>query len=109
MCNAIDGASNATEGLLDRIFAGVEAYVGKGSCYNLSASAYPSETDLGWDWQSCSDMVMPIGYGLNSTMYPNMPPFNLSSYADDCKEAYGVMPRQHWITNYFGGHINVLA
>ncbi|GKU93947.1 hypothetical protein SLEP1_g7496 [Rubroshorea leprosula] len=47
-------------------------------------------------------MVIPIGIG-NDTMFPPSP-FDLSSFESKCKRKYGVPPRPHWITSYYGGH-----
>nr|GMD12574.1 lysosomal Pro-X carboxypeptidase-like [Ipomoea batatas] len=30
--------------------------------------------------------------------------FDIESYIEQCKSAYGVPPRPHWLTTYFGGH-----
>ncbi|KAK9185822.1 hypothetical protein WN943_026181 [Citrus x changshan-huyou] len=39
----------------------------------------------------------------NTTMFPP-DPFDLSNYIDDCKKLYGVSPRPHWVTTYYGGY-----
>ncbi|THG13840.1 hypothetical protein TEA_014318 [Camellia sinensis var. sinensis] len=46
---------------------------------------------------------MPFGRGSNDTMFLAKP-FNLSSFIEDCKSMYGVPPRPHWVTTYYGGH-----
>ena len=56
--------------------------------------------------QTCSEMVIPIGIG-NDTMFEPIP-FNLTRYAEGCKEQYGVSPRPHWVTTYYGGHVSAL-
>ena len=50
-------------------------------------------------------MVIPIGCS-NDTMFPP-DPFNLSSYTEQCNSEYGVPPRPHWVTTYFGGHVHI--
>ncbi|KAK9185810.1 hypothetical protein WN943_026169 [Citrus x changshan-huyou] len=47
-------------------------------------------------------MVMPVGID-NTTMFPP-DPFDLSNYINDCKKLYGVSPRPHWVTTYYGGY-----
>lgn len=37
-------------------------------------------------------------------MFPAAP-FDFKEYADSCKYSYGVTPRPHWITSYYGGHV----
>lgn len=56
--------------------------------------------------QTCSEMVSPIGIGKNETMF-QADPFNLTEYMDSCNKSYGVVPRPHWITTYYGGHVSV--
>ncbi|KAF5931060.1 hypothetical protein HYC85_031933 [Camellia sinensis] len=31
-------------------------------------------------------------------------PFNLTSFTEDCISSFGVPPRPHWVTTYYGGH-----
>ncbi|XP_073138260.1 uncharacterized protein [Henckelia pumila] len=103
ICGGIDGAPNGTS-ILGRIFAGVVSYKGNQACYNTS-SAISTETIMGWRWQICSEMVIPIGID-NGTMFPPSP-FNLTRYIQLCKLRFGgigVLPRPHWVTTYYGGH-----
>ncbi|CAL5424109.1 unnamed protein product [Camellia sinensis] len=48
-------------------------------------------------------MVIPIGRGSNDTMFFAWP-FNLTSFTEDCISSFGVPPRPHWVTTYYGGH-----
>ncbi|XAR60058.1 Lysosomal Pro-Xaa carboxypeptidase, partial [Bertholletia excelsa] len=102
VCGGIDGAPKGSD-LLSQIFSGLVAYRGNRSCYVTNEFNRPTQSNLGYAWQRCSEMVMPIGRGSNDTMFPPAP-FNLNSYNDDCSRAYGVTPRPHWITTYYGGH-----
>ncbi|EOY33636.1 hypothetical protein QUC31_018849 [Theobroma cacao] len=103
VCGGIDGAPKGTD-ILGRIFAGVVAYVGNKSCYDMNAYNHPSdETYMGWRWQTCSEMVMPIGHGNNDSMFPPAP-FNLNRFIRKCKSLFGVQPQPHWVTTYYGGH-----
>lgn len=45
--------------------------------------------------------MIPVGYDKQDTMFPTAP-FNMTSYIDGCESYYGVPPRPHWITTYFG-------
>ncbi|KAG6570833.1 Lysosomal Pro-X carboxypeptidase, partial [Cucurbita argyrosperma subsp. sororia] len=100
ICDGIDGASSGS-GTLGKIAAGVFAYEGKLSCYNLEPKN-ETETDVGWRWQKCSEMVMPIGTD-NDTMFPTYT-FDLRSFINHCNQLYGVSPRPHWVTTYYGGN-----
>nr|WAU86919.1 birch protein [Betula platyphylla] len=101
ICSAIDGATVGTD-TLGRIYAGVVAYKQSQSCYDTNEYNYPTETNEGWGWQTCSEMVMPIGIDSNASMFPPQP-FNLNEFINTCKRKYGVQPRPHWVTTYYGG------
>ncbi|KAK4855661.1 hypothetical protein QYF36_009518 [Acer negundo] len=100
VCGGIDGEAFGSD-ILSKIFAGVVAYRGNRSCY-VNAPTNLSETDVGWSWQTCSEMVIPIGIE-NNTMF-QADPFVLSEFIDECRAFYGVSPRPHWVTTYYGGH-----
>jgi hypothetical protein len=51
-------------------------------------------------------MVMPIGHDTNGSMFPPSP-FNLTENNDYCKKLYGVEPRPHWVTTYYGGQVYI--
>ncbi|KAL7127178.1 hypothetical protein ABFS83_14G238000 [Erythranthe nasuta] len=106
VCKGIDKGSDGD--VIGRIFAGIVSYKGNKTCYDMNTYNYPSETSIGWQWQTCSEMVMPIGRGQNETMFPAAP-FNLTEFIRICQEIYGVPPRPHWITTYYGGHDIKLA
>ncbi|KAL3718218.1 hypothetical protein ACJRO7_003365 [Eucalyptus globulus] len=101
ICNGIDGANTIENGILGKIFAGIVAYDGNSTCY-VNPSTDVSQTSLGWSWQKCSEMVMPIGITNNSMFQPH--PFILSDFIDECNSSYGVMPQLHWVTTYYGGY-----
>ncbi|KAK7833484.1 lysosomal pro-x carboxypeptidase [Quercus suber] len=102
LCNAIDGASVGTD-TVGRIYAGVVAYMGNHACYDVNVFKRPTETSEGWNWQTCSEMVMPIGFGTSpDSMFPPQT-FNLNEFINECKSFYGVLPQPHWVTTYYGG------
>ncbi|KAF5471030.1 hypothetical protein F2P56_011507 [Juglans regia] len=104
LCSAVDGESVGTD-TLGRIYAGVVAYMGHRSCYDMNEFKNTTdETNQGWSWQTCSEIVMPIGHGSGKdSMFPSAP-FNLNHFINECKSLYGVLPRPHWVTTYYGGH-----
>ncbi|XP_030457093.1 uncharacterized protein LOC115677983 [Syzygium oleosum] len=101
ICNAIDGPSPRND-ILRKIFAGLIASAKNLTCYVNPPSPRPSQTDLGWPWQSCSELVAPDDT-TNSTMFQPKP-FSLNEFVNDCKRSFGVAPRPHWVTTYYGGH-----
>ncbi|KAF4353045.1 hypothetical protein G4B88_010034 [Cannabis sativa] len=103
VCGGIDSNSNSNATILDKIFSGLKAYFSNTNttCY-VNKPTNLTETDEGWSWQTCSEMVFPIGIG-NNTMFESQP-FDLQDYINDCKDYYGISPRPHWATTYYGGH-----
>jgi lysosomal Pro-X carboxypeptidase len=51
-------------------------------------------------------MVIPSGIG-NDTMFRPFP-FNLKNFVKKCKKDYGVEPRPHWISTYYGGQVRTV-
>ncbi|RVX20127.1 uncharacterized protein LOC100253310 isoform X1 [Vitis vinifera] len=105
VCKGINGASKRTD-TLGRIFHGLVAIAGKRSCYDTKEFNYPTETYLGWRWQKCSEMVLPIGHATNDTMF-QPEPFNLNRFIKECNSLYSVSPRPHWVTTYYGGRQDI--
>ncbi|XP_042013998.1 lysosomal Pro-X carboxypeptidase-like [Salvia splendens] len=107
ICQAIDGFPIGTDSI-GRISAGYLAIHGDVACFNkemvnCQSDDHPSEVAMGWSWQTCSEMVMPIGIGERDTMF-QASPFNLEKFIQNCERSYGIPPRPHWITTYYGAH-----
>ncbi|KAK9058631.1 hypothetical protein SSX86_023473 [Deinandra increscens subsp. villosa] len=106
ICQGIDGASDATD-ILDRIFAGVVAYMPGMSCYVtspevVSPSESVSQTSIGWEWQTCSELLIPLGITSEDSMFQSLP-YDANVFIDNCVRSFGVGPRPHWVTTYYGG------
>ncbi|KAF8038148.1 hypothetical protein BT93_B0876 [Corymbia citriodora subsp. variegata] len=102
LCRGIDGANASENGILDKIFAGVVALDRNSTCYIVPPNdTAPTQPVSGWGWQRCSEMVMGVGITNNSMFQAN--PFNLTNFIEKCNSSYGVVPRPHWITTYYGG------
>ncbi|CBI18675.3 hypothetical protein VitviT2T_016832 [Vitis vinifera] len=102
MCKIIDrfphGATNVS-----RAFAAASLYYnysGTEKCFDLE-NGKDAHGLHGWDWQACTEMVMPLTCS-NESMFPPSS-FEYKEFADECTRKYGVMPRPHWITTEFGG------
>ncbi|GLJ44762.1 hypothetical protein SUGI_0941410 [Cryptomeria japonica] len=93
ICEAIDGLSKGSY-ILTRISAGLTYFInsteGNTNCFDLDSIINDNQ---GWQWQSCTEMVMPIRYTPNTT-----------TYSRDCWKTYGILPRPNWITTEFGGN-----
>ncbi|XP_057457115.1 uncharacterized protein LOC130748045 [Lotus japonicus] len=102
ICEAIDAAAAKNAAILDQIFQGVDVLRNQ-SCHDMYESNHQTQTNLNWRWQTCSEMVMPIGHDRSGSMFPPAP-FNMKSFVNECWSLYDVLPRPHWITTYYGGH-----
>ncbi|KAK9056045.1 hypothetical protein SSX86_027132 [Deinandra increscens subsp. villosa] len=104
ICEGVDGASsNATTDILDRVFAGVVAYNSPlGSTCYINMEESDDQTSIGWSWQACSEMGSPIGITSNVSMFQRSP-YDANENIRNCMENFGVMPRPHWATTYYGG------
>ncbi|KAK9097090.1 hypothetical protein Sjap_022587 [Stephania japonica] len=101
VCRKIDNAPDGSSDL-DRVFAGVSIYynyTGTVDCFDLQADPHGMS---GWDWQACTEMVMPLSSGNNSMFWRF--DFDYISTQEQCLKDFGVNPRPYWITTEFGGH-----
>nr|VDC67651.1 unnamed protein product [Brassica rapa] len=102
VCRKIDGASSDAS-ILERIYAGVSVYynyTGKVGCFELDDDPHGLD---GWNWQACTEMVMPMSSSQKNSMFTAYD-FNYSSYKEDCWNTFRVNPRPRWVTTELGGH-----
>ncbi|XP_042484740.1 lysosomal Pro-X carboxypeptidase [Macadamia integrifolia] len=103
VCRKIDSFPDGTS-VLERIFAGVSIYYNYTGaavdCFDLTDDPHGMS---GWDWQACTEMVMPTSSSKSKSMFPASD-FDYSSYQEGCSKDFGVNPRPRWITTEFGGH-----
>ncbi|KAL3640361.1 hypothetical protein CASFOL_015329 [Castilleja foliolosa] len=102
VCKKIDNSPNGTS-ILQRIFKGVSIYynyTGTVGCFDLDDDPHGTN---GWNWQACTEMVMPMSSSKHTSMFPEYK-YDYSSDEEWCLENYNVKPRPTWITTQFGGH-----
>uniref|UniRef100_A0A182YSG0 Lysosomal Pro-X carboxypeptidase n=1 Tax=Anopheles stephensi TaxID=30069 RepID=A0A182YSG0_ANOST len=104
-CGRLDKNYTGVE-LLDHLQSALSIYYnydGKASCLNINSSYDGSGIgDSGWDFQACTEMVMPMCADGVHDMFPAQP-WNLQSYSDKCFKKYGVHPRPaNALVNYGG-------
>ncbi|KAF5454284.1 hypothetical protein F2P56_023961 [Juglans regia] len=102
VCRKIDGCPHGTS-ILERIFEGVSVYynyTGGVDCFQLDDDPHGMD---GWNWQACTEMVMPMSSSRDASMYPTYD-YNHSSFQEECWKEFKVKPRPRWITTEFGGH-----
>ncbi|KAJ4714660.1 Lysosomal Pro-X carboxypeptidase [Melia azedarach] len=102
VCKRIDSSPEGTS-TPKRIFEGVSVYynyTGKVDCFQLDDDPHGMD---GWNWQACTEMVMPMSSNRYASMFPTYD-YNYSSYKEECWNDFKVIPRPQWITTEFGGH-----
>ncbi|KAL0424097.1 UNVERIFIED_CONTAM: Lysosomal Pro-X carboxypeptidase [Sesamum radiatum] len=69
VCKKIDNCPDGTS-IIQRIFEGVSVYynyTGKVNCFNLEDDPHGMN---GWNWQACTEMVMPTSSSKSASMFP---------------------------------------
>ena len=103
MCKVIDSFPQGTD-TLSRVFAAASIYYNYSDtekCFEMEHASDPHGLS-GWNWQACTEMVMPMSSSPSGMYPPSI--YDYQSYEDDCQKQFGVKPRPHWITTEFGGH-----
>ncbi|KAL9696048.1 hypothetical protein quinque_015333 [Culex quinquefasciatus] len=78
-------------------------YNGQAKCLNINSSYDSSMGDLGWGFQSCTEMVMPMcAEGGSRDMFPKQP-WDEKKFSDDCFKKFGVRPRPIAPPYIYGG------
>uniref|UniRef100_A0A2P2JB13 Lysosomal Pro-X carboxypeptidase n=2 Tax=Rhizophora mucronata TaxID=61149 RepID=A0A2P2JB13_RHIMU len=102
VCRKIDGLPSGTS-IPERIFEGVSIYynyTGEADCFELDDDPHGLD---GWNWQACTEMVMPISSSREASMFQTYD-YNYSDFQKECWKNFRVVPRPKWITMQFGGH-----
>ncbi|XP_076040777.1 lysosomal Pro-X carboxypeptidase-like [Oratosquilla oratoria] len=93
------------EPLLEEYFLGLNVYfnyTGEMKCVNTSQQADPRLGDIGWWYQACSEMIMPMCYdGVDDFFEPV--PWDLASYVEECHRVWGVTPDAGLAELLYGG------
>ena len=72
---------------------------GTASCFSPWAASSPTDP---WSYQTCSELLFPIGqYGVPNDMFPARP-FVLSEYSAECQSTFGVSPNLQWYPINYG-------
>lgn len=106
-CSHLNTTMNETK-LIDGFAAALSIYTDfSKKCLNYSSAFDPSMGDQGWNFQACTEMVMPMCQSGNDTdMFPTKP-WDFKAYSDECFKKFKVRPRlpQAAVTHYGGGRM----
>ncbi|XP_053400662.1 lysosomal Pro-X carboxypeptidase-like [Mercenaria mercenaria] len=84
-------------------------YTGQAKCLNTTQQATSDLGDLGWDYQSCTEMVMPICADGQQDMFEPSP-WNFTQFTEQCQKKWKTTPRENWIVSeYWGKHLETAS
>ncbi|XP_065059079.1 lysosomal Pro-X carboxypeptidase-like [Rhopilema esculentum] len=105
VCSHLQNPEVAGVDLLKSISAAVNVYVnytGEATCFNTERQAEKSLGDRGWDFQACTEQVMPLCTGGEHNIFPDWQ-WNFDAYAKQCYSQWGVTTRAYWVESEYGG------
>ncbi|KAM3874765.1 lysosomal Pro-X carboxypeptidase [Diretmus argenteus] len=87
-------------------------YTGNTPCLNTSQTATGSLGFLGWYYQACTEMVMPMCTDGIQDMFERQD-WNFQAFSDECFTLFGIRPRADWARTVYGGtdiasHSNII-
>jgi len=104
-CEFLTGTYDTDDEILTAIASAAffySNYTGQIPCIDTQQDASPSLGDLGWAYQSCNEMVMPMcSDGVNDMFEPTS--WNLTVYTIGCQELWHVTPRPFMVPIEYGG------
>ncbi|XP_023220750.1 lysosomal Pro-X carboxypeptidase-like [Centruroides sculpturatus] len=104
-CQFLKNSSQPDHILIQNLMKAVSVFqnfTGNVQCFNLSNSGGTSLGENGWDFQSCTEMVMPMcSNGVDDMFEPSS--WNLSAVTLGCKTKWGVTPEPFRSQIFYGG------
>ncbi|XP_064880227.1 lysosomal Pro-X carboxypeptidase isoform X2 [Oncorhynchus nerka] len=87
-------------------------YTGNCPCLNTSSTATGNLGSIGWYYQACTEMVMPLCTDGVQDMFERQD-WNFQAFSDECNSLFGVRPRADWAATVYGGldigsHSNII-
>jgi lysosomal Pro-X carboxypeptidase len=105
-CEALATKITEDQELLTALALSLQVYynsTGSAECFNTSQDATSSLGERGWDFQACTEMVMPMCSepGPNN-MFLAMP-WDFAAYSENCYLQFGVTPQEYLVEMEYGG------
>ncbi|XP_014813850.1 PREDICTED: lysosomal Pro-X carboxypeptidase [Calidris pugnax] len=105
VCKFLKDPGLSDKQLLQNVFQAVNLYYnysGEASCLDMSETATKNLGQLGWYYQACTEMVMPMCTdGVNDMFEPQK--WDFDALSEECYRLWGVRPRPSWILSVYGG------
>ncbi|VVC30216.1 Alpha/Beta hydrolase fold,Peptidase S28 [Cinara cedri] len=109
LCKPMKNHTEDTLTLLDSVFKGLNVYfnyTGKSECLDVSSTSL-TLGEKGWNYQSCTEMVMPLcSNGIND-IFENLT-WDFQKNSDYCFNTFGVRPVADIVEKTYGGK-NLIA
>ncbi|KAJ9593964.1 hypothetical protein L9F63_014605 [Diploptera punctata] len=90
MCQQLYNSSMTDKVLLKSLFKAVNVYfnyTGSANCLDIESSATQNLGDLGWSYQSCTEMVMPMCTdGVNDMFEPSV--WDFAKFSEECYDTW---------------------
>uniref|UniRef100_A0A8B9R1L7 Prolylcarboxypeptidase n=1 Tax=Anas platyrhynchos TaxID=8839 RepID=A0A8B9R1L7_ANAPL len=115
VCKFLKDPSLSDKLLLQNVYQAVNVYYnysGEASCFDMSETATKNLGQLGWYYQVCTEMVMPMCTdGVNDMFEPQK--WDFDALSEECFRLWGVRPRPSWVLSMYGGknissHSNII-
>ncbi|KAF2070403.1 hypothetical protein CYY_008273 [Polysphondylium violaceum] len=100
-CERLAATTDDVQGLL-AVIGVYFNYTGATTCYDLNVTTTSSLGNDGWDYQACTEMIMPITSDGVNDMFPPQP-FDLADLTTQCQQAWNTTPNPNWIPTYYNG------
>jgi len=110
VCEKMTNSSLEDRPLLQQVFRGLSVYAnfsGQSECLDPDDGADQALGARGWDFQACTEMVMPMCSDGVSDMF-QAEPWNLDKYSERCFKKWKVRPRALMAAQMYGGR-NITA
>lgn len=105
VCLKLTDPNREGKELLQHLFGGLTVYfnyTGESKCLNADEQADVRLDDRGWDFQACTEMVMPFCYdGVKDFFEPA--PWDIKEYSENCRKTWGVTPLPYMAPLMYGG------
>lgn len=105
VCKTLQNDKLKGDALLKAIYKAVSVYfnyTGSAKCFDIEQQATKDLGDVGWSFQACTEMVMPLcADGKDDMFYPFE--WDFQAYAEGCKDMWDVTPREFWAEIQYGG------
>jgi lysosomal Pro-X carboxypeptidase len=102
MCDAMDALPG--HNIVDALYAGFQVafnHTGKAKCWDWSTSSAHSLGSDAWDFQACTEMVMPMCSRKGNVMFPAND-WDFEAYTKECMDKWLVRPRPEMAMTIYG-------